>query len=239
MITIQTEVGRKLRNRETGLPNVAAVEASMAAQIARYLGGAIRARVQGTGDLAGQAWPGWSERGGKYTSTRYPDKATGKQLGSGAEVFKNSLVYHRAAGSLPGSYSVTGGMWAGLSAVVQSTVRSLITFRGRSDGQDPRWLNGKSRPIKVNNALKAWTVFEKHKVNVLRTTAQEMAAVTEAVTISIGAAVGRELDVEWSGPTMDIDFSGPQGAPAAVFAAVFGRLPVHQFAALQEAFGGE
>lgn len=207
MLAIKTEIGKALRTSSG--PDLAAVENAFAAQIARYLGAAIRGRVEGTGNLAGQRFPGWDDPGldaggkkkrkTKWTSTRYPDHAVGRP-GRDAESFESAAAYHRANATRPGTYHTTGGMWSGLSAVVASTVRAQILFRGRSEGQDARFVRGRSRPLKVSNALKAATVLAQHGVNVLLPADTELALIAEACTHSLAAAVGRALDVQWTGP---------------------------------------
>lgn len=224
---IEFEVGKALRTKDG--PDLEKVEQSLAAQIARYLGSAIRERVQERGDLAGQRFPGWDPgpRGPKRVSAKYPDKAQGTIAKSGAEVFKTSLAYHTANQTQPGTYSTTGGMWRGLFAVVRNLWLSEVEFRGRSDGQDARIIGaswhssaGKSKPLKVENKLKAWTVGKQHGVNVLLPNARELAAVSEVIGVSVAAAIGQGLEVQWRGeapPKADLD---------AIFAKIFQARPL-------------
>lgn len=224
---IKFEVGKALRT-EAG-PDLEKVEQSLSAQIARYLGSAIRERVQGRGDLGGQRFPGWHDgpRGPKRVSAKYPDRAQGTVAKSGAEVFKTSLAYHTANQTKPGTYSPTGGMWAGLAAVVASFWRAEVAFRGRSDGQDARIIGaawhssaGKSKPVKVSNALKAWTVLAKHDVVLLKPTDAELEVIAEAVGVSAAVAIGRELDVKWNGQ------APPRGDLDTLFARLFAARPL-------------
>lgn len=181
---------------------------------ATALARAVRARVQDRGDLAGQAFPGWDDiveddkgvkRGRrKFTSAKYPDKARGKLVPSGAEMFDSSAAYHRANGTQRGTYSTTGGMWSGLSAVVWSRYKADVLFRGRSDGQDPRFVPGPdggavSKPLKVSNALKAWTVINKHRVNILALSERELVGIGAGVVQVTAGAIAVEMPVEWGG----------------------------------------
>lgn len=143
----------------------------------------------------------------KFVSARYPDRASGRVVKSGAEMYDSSDAYHRANGTRPGTYATTGGMWSGLSRVVWSTTRVDLMFRGRSDGQDARIIDGKSRPLKVSNALKVWTVLAQHGVNVLGLSQQELVQLSEGCVYAAVAGVSTQLPVKWEGtvPTGDVE----------------------------------
>lgn len=219
MFELKTEIGRGLAaNLKSSGMSPEAVERLIPVAAAGALGEAVRRRVQERGDLAGQSFPGWDAlhegddgvmRGRrKFVSARYPDKASGRIVKSGAEMFDSSEVYHRANGTRPGTYSTTGGMWSGLSRVVWSVKRTDIMFRGRSPGQDPRMVNGKSRPLKVSNALKAWTVHAQHGVNLLAVTVEELARLTDGCMLSAAAGIANVLPVEWAGERPPSDVGG-------------------------------
>lgn len=225
MLAIKTEIGRGF---QASGPDLAAVERLVAPSIAGVLGEAIRMRVQQRGDLAGQAWGGYSDEHKPYlTSAKYPDHATGAAHWSGAERYKTSAEYHAAAGVRRGSFSVTGGMWSGLSRVIHSPYRSDIMFRGRSDGQNARILKGKSRPIKESNALKAWTVMNKAGVNILALSDGELSAIADGVGLAAARGVGNAIAVQWQGTPPPVDVAAifrqafrvqreiPLGAPGA------------------------
>jgi hypothetical protein len=225
MLSIKTEIGRGF---QANGPDLAAVERLVAPSIAGALGEAIRLRVQQRGDLAGQAWSGYDDSHRPFlTSAKYPDHATGAKHWSGAERFKDSAEYHAAAGVRRGSFSVTGGMWSGLSRVIHSPYRADIMFRGRSDGQNARILKGKSRPIKESNALKAWTVMNKAGVNILALSDAELHAVGEGVGLAAARGVSNAIAVQWQGPPPPVDVAAifrqafrvqreiPAGAPGA------------------------
>lgn len=205
-MTLKVEVSKRVRESGAELRQI---EQQLAPSIANALGEAIRERVQQRGDLAGQHFPGWDDlvegedgikRGNaKAVSARYPDRARGREGRSGAEFFDSSAAYHRENGTLPGSYSTTGGMWSGLSVMVLTPTLVRILFRGRSEGQDPRFIGGKSRPLKVSNALKVWTVLEKHGVNVLALAEGELAGVGVGVVQAIAGGVAVALPVSWDG----------------------------------------
>ncbi len=196
-IAVRTEVSR--RAVKLGI-TPASAEKQLVNVIANRLAIAIRTRVQQRGDLAGQQFPGWETRHPFYaTSPRYPDRAHGRVGRSGAEFFPSSAEYHRQNATRPGTYSTTGGMWDGLSVVIQSATRATIQFRGRSEGAAPNWRNKKVRPLKVNNALKAATILRQHGVNVLQLTRGELDAVTRASQAIMTASVGEVLPVDWRG----------------------------------------
>jgi hypothetical protein len=205
-MTLKVEVSKRVRESGAELRQI---EQQLAPAIANALGEAIRERVQQRGDLAGQRFPGWDEkvegedgirRGrSKAVSARYPDRASGRVGKSGAEFFDDSASYHRANGTRPGTYSTTGGMWSGLTAMVLTPTLVRLLFRGRSEGQDPRFVGGKSRPLKVSNALKVWTVLEQHGVNVLALAETELAQIGVGIVHAVAGGVAVTLPVTWDG----------------------------------------
>lgn len=217
MIGLKTEIGKGFASAQTSPSarvGIDALETLIAPNAAGALGMAVRERVSERGDLAGQHFPGWDAlhegvdgkmRGRrKFVSARYPDRAQGVIV-RGAEKFDSSEVYHRANGTRPGTYRTTGGMWSGLSRVIWSARRTDVVFRGRSDGQDPRFVRGVSRPLKVSNGLKASTVLNQHGINVLAITEDELAAVGLGATYAAAAGVGGEMPVQWQSA---VDMSG-------------------------------
>lgn len=224
-MSVKIEISKRVRDSGADLDQV---EQQLAPAICKALGEAIKARVQGRGDLAGQTFPGWDDvaegddgvrRGRKkFVSARYPDKALGRVGKSGAEMFESSADYHRQNGTRPGTYSTTGGMWSGLSVVVVTPTIARLQFRGRSDGQDARFRAGKSKPIKEDNALKAWTVFAKHGVNVLALSGAELVGIGRGVVEAIASGISVTLPVTWEGQ------EPPTGDLAAILgAAINGR----------------
>lgn len=200
MLSVKTEISRGMTRRLAQTGRTAdSIDAGIGASLAGALGAAIRERVERQGDLAGQFAPDWDDaRRPKLISSRYPDRAEGRPHRSGAELFTTSKAYHAAAGAQRGHYSVTGGMWSGLSRIVWSDRRVELRFRGRSEGQDARVSRGKSRPIKPTNALKAWTILDKHRVNVLRLHDREIAATVVGLERAIAIRVARDLPIVWS-----------------------------------------
>lgn len=130
--------------------------ADAAPALARGLSRDVRERVQQRGDLAGQGFPGWRQwTPRRYAvSPRYPDGVQGEVGPSGAEWFKSRAEYHRMRGTEPGTYSVSGGMWAGLSVVIDGPYRVSIRFRGRSEGADPNFTRKKTRTRRVGAPAK-------------------------------------------------------------------------------------
>lgn len=208
MIGVKLEVSR--RAASSGITLETAMD-TLIATVQHPLAGEIKARVQERGDLAGQPFPGWRQQGKRRyaTASTYPDKAQGRVGPSGAEWYDSRPAYQRANASRPGAYSPTGGMWGGLSDIVESKARGTIQFRGRSIGANPnfrRATRGKSkghvveRPLRINNSLKAATILKAHGVNVLAITEVELDAIARRVVNRIGMGVGRQLDVEWQWP---------------------------------------
>lgn len=215
MITVKLEVSRGAVKR--GMTTEQAL-GSVITQIAGRLSTAIRARVQERGDLAGQTFPGWDSKHKWFAvSPRYPAVMGGQQGRSGAWFFPTSADYHRMQGTQRGTYSTTGGMWSGLSVVVDSATRATIEFRGRSIGQSPNWSVSKrgnkkrrlkagqvfANGIKENNRLKAWTVYAKHGVNLLALSDAEMRAIAISCVRVATLGVAGELPlVDYKGPAL-------------------------------------
>lgn len=208
MLRVKVEISRGLV-KKLGAAEAAKVASKLTPGLARNLGGAIRERVQGSGNLAGQPVPDWDDTyKPKLVSARYPDGVTGKQTASGAELFTSARAYHSERGTRRGTMSVTGGNWAGLALVIWNEVRSELRFRDRSEGQDARVINGKSRPIKVNNALKAWTIFNKWRVQFMALSERELQAVTTSateVTALIAASIIPINFTRGGPPGLDVD----------------------------------
>lgn len=238
MLELKTEFGRGFGKyvASGGISPEAAMELVPTAG-AGALGAAVRHRVQTRGDLAGQRFGGYDDTRKPYlVSAKYPDGAQGDGHWSGAEKFQTSAEYHKRAGVLLGSFSVTGGMWSGLSRVVMSTRRTDILFRGRSDGQNARIVrkfttnefggrtgSAKSKPLKVSNALKAWTVASKAGINLLMISESELVSFANAAGLVMASSISSVLAVEWDGmaPPTDIApifrsaFNVPRDLPQA------------------------
>lgn len=205
---VKIEIGR--RAVKAGV-TVAVVEEQIVPAAAFALAKAEKARVQDRGDLGGQVFPGWSSKGFVGISPRYPLKGAGHVGPSGAVFFPSNKAFHEAQGSQPGHYDTSGGMWAGLSTVVESTKKAVNAFRGRSEGQDPNFFrykrptkrNGgvlvKARGLLVNNSLKAATVLAQHGVNVLAVTDGELQGVAAGAVGAAALGIDGQLPVEWQG----------------------------------------
>jgi hypothetical protein len=198
VIEIKTEISKALK--EGAAEEVARAEASLAANLIAALLERIKARVSGAGDTAGQRVPDWDDSyRPRPVSASYPDN-TGQEVGRrGAKWFKTWKEFHTANRTRRGSYKVTGGMWAGLSRVISTPTLTHGQFRGRSPGADPRFINGESRPLRINNVLKAWTVLTKHGVNVLAFSDEELEGVRDGAVVTLGAAIAKAWDVGWEG----------------------------------------
>ncbi len=206
MLEIKLEVSKALLRQGA---TVAQVEQELAPSIAKALALAIKGRVSTRGDLAGQRFPGYdstehnaksalASRGMFPVSGRLPNRG-GKETKSGAVWYASSEAMHRAFGVVDGSYNVTGGMWAGLTEMIMTPTLVRMLFRGRSEGHAPRFVNGKSRPIKVSNSLKAATVLQQHGVNLLALSERELEGVGRGVTLAMAAGISVQLPVKWEG----------------------------------------
>lgn len=191
----------------------------------------IRSRVRDHGDLGeGQSFPGY-QRGRKVNvSDQYanlahatPDKWGADPVAvydkSGAVVrwlkrrqFASSADFHERAGTRPGSYNVTGGMWRGLQVRGLGASSVRIDFAGSSPGTgkgervpsySPRSDRGGgwrmssrtwARPAQVRNGWKGGAIYDRHGVHVLKPTAGEVQHFTNAVGDFLGKTMISVLD---------------------------------------------
>jgi len=125
--------------------------------------------------------------------------------------FESSADFHKKAKAPPGAFSVTGGMWEGLSIIDQRGRRSKIYFGRSSLGMRSKSTGltktGKKRkPRKVRNRLKARSVGNKG-IHVLMWTRLEidslLLALTEEIKLEAAANfVGMKWG-QWSGFIVD------------------------------------
>lgn len=104
------------------------------------------------------------------------DKAKPRlRLGEKGWIWANSDLWHKIARKDDASFNRTGGMWSGLRVRNFGANGAIIEFAGKSEGQTGEWKasrgrrkNGEQRKQKwsgkVNNGLKAWTVFRTQRV---------------------------------------------------------------------------
>lgn len=126
-----------------------------------------------------------------------------KLLGLSTTRFSSSAAFHQAAGTRPGTFRVTGGMWSGLQVRNVGANAAVLDFAGSTLGgkrQSSTTAGGRqrSRPVRVRNQVKAGTVFRQQGVNVLQPKEAEVDAMGAAVVRwsqnmlarTLGATVG-------------------------------------------------
>lgn len=224
MISILTEARKGVLTKFGG--DLEAIGKQLGPSIAGALGPAIRQRVQHRADTAGQPSKAWDASYKNFlVSPRYPGVGgKGREHRSGARAFDDSQAFHAAMGARQGAYSVSGGMWEGLTRIVITPTLVELRFRGRSESQSPNIRGGRrqlinytihqggmaravarrakvgtARGLRINNALKASTVLSQHGVNVLALSTVELEAISIGAVSSLAQGVGNMLDVEWSG----------------------------------------
>lgn len=175
-------------------------------RLARGLWGVVRDRVVTRGETV-QEPPQYPVGYRRYVSPRYPRQPGGVEVktGSGAIRYLSSAAFHSK--TRHGSYAVSGGMWAGAYVFGGEHVARVV-YRGRSEGQDPnvKYYKGRGRVVRakgkrVSNALKAWTVFEKHGVNALDVRVAEWRSLEEVVRELLSRGLDAALPVRlvWQG----------------------------------------
>lgn len=177
-VRVEFPGGRSLARLQAKGGSLAELANSAATAIARATAAQIKERRMRRGDGPEGAPYRYDTGRLRFVSPRYPIIAEGKQAENGVIVYPSSAAMHRNI--TPGSFNVSGGMWAGL------TVRPLrraarVQFRGRSEGQDP---GKRRRGLKVSNALKAGTVLRQCRVNVLALHRHELDAIARGVTFA-------------------------------------------------------
>lgn len=171
-------------------------------QATAVLAAHIKRRVQQRGDLGGQAWSGYSAGSWPVRISRGYAAA----IGSSYNWFPSSVQFHREAGTLPGSFSVTGGLWSGLQVRGMGTSAAMIEFVKKSQGRGKRVVEGvavrgrttmrqrdKVRYVdeRVDNRLKAFAVFDKAGVHLVMPTDAENVAIAAQVAYDVGRSLTR------------------------------------------------
>lgn len=151
--------------------------------------------LQARGDLKGAA-------AAARTRDRFDDAAQGAEdsitpyvisdeyatlVGVSGTKWRSSAAFHKAAGTKPGSFRVSGGMWSGLGVRNVGGAAAVIDFAGSSLGasqQSAKTKGGrerKSRSAQVRNQIKAGTVFRNSGVNPIQPKEAEEEALVAAV----------------------------------------------------------
>ena len=124
--------------------------------------------------------------------------AYAKLLGLGATRWSSSAAFHSAAGTKPGTFRVSGGMWRGLQVRNVGASSVILDFAGSSLGgtrQSSTTKSGRQRksPVQVRNQVKAGTVFRQSKVNPIQPKDIEVDAMVSAVVRWSQNMMGRTL----------------------------------------------
>lgn len=128
---------------------------------------------------------------------------------TGATMFLSSWAARHGVSSPESAFSLSGGMWSGLSVLQRGAHGASIQFRGRSTGQTPKWKTYKSdgsrraRTMKVSNALKAWTVLNSARVNILALTDEDLRGTEQYVMEDVVALAKRSLGAKFGAPRIN------------------------------------
>lgn len=197
MIKVKIEIPK--RTAERGL----LAKQKIAALIGLPMARAIRRRVQQKAKTI-KRFAGYGGDKPMLVSPSYPAIAGGKPLAFGPVWFQSSEEFHRLQGTKPGSFSVAGGMWAGLTVLVFARGAKVL-FRGRSQGWGvKKTKKGKKlSKAKINNALKAWTLLHRHRqhINVLEVAADEFNAIQAGLQLALRNVITKQLPakIDWTG----------------------------------------
>jgi hypothetical protein len=165
----------------------------------------IRDRVQQRGQVVGGVVP-YSNNG----AVRYTANQTYAAEGGGPVTARSSAAWHAAAGKKAGTYTVTGGMWRGLSVVNTGTGDAQIRFIGSSMGKAGRSSGksfgkkhkhaGKRIPVNVRNDAKAYSIWAQQGRNVIQPDDNEITALQAAAAWQAMLATQRAFGGELVGP---------------------------------------
>lgn len=171
--------------------------------ILKLLGQSIKRRMfRGRFVSVATSWRGYNTKrpkSGYLTHPKYPVKS-GKRWPSGVSIWQSSSDFHKS--TRRGSFNVSGGMWEGLSILSNGKNKASMRFRGSSQGYSVKWnerkgkairktINGKKVTVgrrestnviskrQTNNALKAWSIFNKTGVRVIDYSLDEFSALEE------------------------------------------------------------
>lgn len=166
---------------------------------------------------------GWSSYAKQQSDKAKPNL----RLGEKGWTWASSDLWHKIARKDDQSFNRTGGMWAGLRVRNYGAKGAIIEFAGRSEGQTGEWKTARGRRKsgeakkqkwsgKVNNSLKAWTVFESKRVLLVEPDTKTQAAFEQSIQVF----VAKWLDDQTAGKaTIQVD----KGSALAVrFANAFG-----------------
>ena len=225
MINLDIEIIESKRAKKLNMPGKPAV-----LPICQVMAKELKRRMSlGRYVTQGTRWRGYSSnkpKKGFLTNPYYTARKSSKQwLGKGArpQMWESNRHFH--SGTRPGSFSVSGAMWAGLKIHTNGTNTATLKFMGRSEGYTLRWkvkkgakirrkVQGKwvdtgkrkndrkvVRKAKVSNALKAFSIFDSVNVNVLEYSPDEMGSLREFWDIWIQKTLDALYSgqIEWTG----------------------------------------
>lgn len=176
-------------------------------QAGAELAARIRRRVQGTGDLGEQQFPGYSRKdwsalfggklsasyvlaaGGKLTKVHFPARGAAPARDLDLPLYESSAAFHAQIGTKPGSYDITGGMWKGLQSRGSGKNAVILDFAGSSPG------SGGAKYIKVwhpgQRRIKTMAIYESANVR----NAWKGGAIYEKHHIHVLMPTAEELEV--------------------------------------------
>lgn len=142
-------------------------------------------------------WAGFAENESNKAKPRL-------RLGDRGWVWANSDLWHKIARKDDLSFNRTGGMWAGLRVRNYGAKGAIIEFAGKSEGQTGQWKAGRGRTKngeakkekwagKVNNSLKAWTVFQNKRVLLVQPDDKTQAAFELSVQIFVAKWLNSQI----------------------------------------------
>lgn len=162
----------------------------------------------------------------------YADAESGKarpnlRIGEHGWTWRSSDFWHKVARKDDASFNRTGGMWDGLRVRNYGAQGAIIEFAGKSEGQSGEWKVGRGRTKaghprkqkwsgKVQNSLKAWTVFKEKNALLVEPDAR----IQLSFETGVEAAIARWVDGQLGATIPSADSVSMGGLSAQFFNAL-------------------